>query len=193
MKNCEIDSVGRRERKDNTKHSKSSAKTDATPRQSAGDSTSCLLRQERERKPCSKTHRLLIWPNGGHWEISVQVTNVCRYSDTLKSRRPDSRSSRVATGSFVSFSSRRNLLLKKPPSPWGCCRDFAADARGTATLATRGKPPAQTQALPAAPTGAAWQSSSHPLTATTTYPDVLSTKFSCLTAPPEPLAGRVNR
>lgn len=52
--------------------------------------------------------------------------------------------------------------------------------------------PAQAPGAAAVPAGVGWQSSSDPLPATATYPSVLSTKFSCLAAPPEPLAGRAN-
>lgn len=70
------------------------------------------------------------------------------------------------------FSLRQNLLLKRLHHyTRASAKPFTTDPPGPAPFAAEG---------------------SDPLT-TTTYPDVLSTKFSCLTAPPEPLVGRAKR
>lgn len=68
------------------------------------------------------------------------------------------------------FSLRQNLLLKKTHYSGASANPFTTDLSGSAPFAVKASD-----------------------SLTTTYLDVLRTKFSCLKAPPEPLVGKAKR
>lgn len=88
-------------------------------------------------------------------------------------RQPQSRATDLPSPALKAslFSLRQNLLLKKTHNSRASAKPYTTDPPGSVPFAAEG---------------------TDPLT-TTTYPDVLSTKFSCLSAPPEPLVGKAKQ